>query len=180
MIKIEVDEEVFKFLQENANAFVDMPNDVLRRKLLGKKSKMQIIKKTKVSANDGYNPQQFVKQILNSRFSGNFTSIPRYQFMFESINDIVYFQNFNKSNNNLWYRLNHNPIKMLIQKGKTAYICFTCPPEKIAYLIPLGDIQKQITRAKWSRESIEVNIDYLHSRWREFDWDIQSYLIDIS
>ncbi len=41
MIKIDVDPEVFGFLQEHARAFVDTPNDVLRHLLLTREAKLK-------------------------------------------------------------------------------------------------------------------------------------------
>ena len=96
--------------------------------------------------------------------------------MFESNNMLIYFQNFNKKNDNLWYRVTKQPLQTLKNSSKRSFIGFTNPAEKIVYLIPLNDIEQAILESGWDRDYLEVNIDHLSHKWRELNWDIQSYL----
>ena len=96
--------------------------------------------------------------------------------MFESNNLLIYFQNFNKKNDSLWYRVTKQPLQALKSSSKSSFIGFTNPAEKIVYLIHLSDIERAILESGWDRDYLEVNIDHLSHKWRELNWDIQSYL----
>jgi len=176
-MKIEIDNEVFAFLEKNAKPFVDTPNTVLRKLLLKKESTYQedvmasllgVI--NKVSAGD------FIREVLYKEFGEDFRRIRPYSYMFESNNLLIYFQNFNKKNDSLWYRVTKQPLHALKNSSKRSFIGFTNPAERIVYLIPLNDIEQAILESGWDRDYLEVNIDYLSHKWRELNWDIQSYL----
>ena len=176
-MKIEIDNEVFAFLEKNAKPFVDTPNAVLRRLLLKKESanKEDIMSslldvRNKVSARD------FVREVLSKEFGGDFIKIRSYSFMFESDNILIYFQNFNKKNDTLWYTVSKKPLQILKSSSKKSFIGFTNPAERFVYLIPLNHIEKAILESGWDRDYLQVNIDHLSHRWRDLNWDIQNYL----
>lgn len=176
MIKIEVDSEVFAFLQAQATPFVDTPNDVLRRLLLDRSapdqkegSRMLQATATRPDAD------AFVNHLLRAEFGNGFQRRPPYRLMFESGDAIVYFQNFNKETDHLWYRVTEQPWRYLSSTRKRAWVCFTNPAERFAYVVPVKDIEKQAQRAKWDRPYLEVNIDPATSRWTELDWSLEPY-----
>ena len=96
--------------------------------------------------------------------------------LFESPDALVYFQNFNKPSDKLWYRITKATWITLKSTSKRATICFSNPAERFAYVIPVRDIEAQIERSGWERDYLEVNIDHVSSRWVELDWKIERYL----
>lgn len=149
MHAIEIDDEVFEFLKENAEPFVDDPNSVLRKLLLGKplKTKSQETKNADQNIHvyrDTTSASEFVKKFLQSNFGNGFHVRSPYRLMFESEDQIVYFQNFNKRDtSNLWYRLTKAPMNILRYSPKEAYVCLTNPAASIGYVIPLKEIDKK-------------------------------------
>lgn len=180
MVKIDVDSEVFGFLQEHARPFMDTPNDVLRRLLLARESKF---KRRFASA---YNPEQpltlgsssaeaYVRAFLTSHFGSGFERRSPYRMMFESQDSLVYFQNFNKESDHLWYRVNEKPWKELRASRKEAWIVLTNPAGRFGFALPVADLKDRIQRANWSRNYLEINIDPSTSRWSELDWNLTKY-----
>jgi len=176
-MKIEIDNEVFAFLEKNAKPFVDTPNAVLRRLLLKKESantedvmSSLLGVKNKVSARD------FVREVLSKEFGDGFRRKRPYSYMFESDNILIYFQNFNKTNDTLWYTVAKQPLQVLKNSSKESFIGFTNPAERFVYLIPLKDIERAILKSGWDKDRLQVNIDHLSHRWRDLNWDIQNYL----
>jgi hypothetical protein len=96
--------------------------------------------------------------------------------MFESPEQLVYIQNFNKQSMHLWYRITAKPWRELQQSKKKASVCFTNPTERFAYVLPVTEVVSRASRARWTREHLEVNIDPVASRWGELDWKIDSFL----
>lgn len=184
MIQIDIDQEVFEFLQKNAKPFVDTPNTVLRRLLqIGDKSSRQIneeksamsmpSKKTNTSQ---MNANEFVHTVLNKEFTEDFRKKSPYRFMFESAKTLIYFQNFNQESATLWYRVIEKPLRVLRSSNKKCFLCLTNPAESIAYLIPLEEIEKQIVSSNWERDYLEINIDHISRKWKELGWSIKQYL----
>jgi len=176
-MNIEIDNEVFAFLEQNAKPFVDTPNTVLRRLLLKKESTYEedvmsslLGVKNKVSAGD------FIREVLYKEFGEDFRRRRPYSYMFESNNLLIYFQNFNKKNDTLWYTVSKQPLQVLKNSSKESFIGFTNPAEKFVYLFPLKDIERAILESGWDRDYLQVNIDHLSHRWRDLNWDIQNYL----
>jgi len=184
MVQIEVDSEVFGHLQQHARPLLDTPNDVLRRLLLGERADSVTASPTRgpmeqpVSTTLFRAPadvESFVQSLLRSNFSGTFRRRSPYRMMFESEADLVYFQNFNKESDHLWYRITDSPWKDLRSSGKAAWVAFTNPAEHFAFLVPVTDIEDRCQRAAWTRTYLEVNIDPATSRWTELDWDLSKY-----
>jgi hypothetical protein len=187
---IAVDGEIFKFLQDNARPFIDTPNSVLRRLLLDKDNKNtaqlpsvsgEIIGEPLPGGRDARRDVlrksiQFVRYLLQTEFKEEFERRQPYRFMYESKNYLLYFQNFNKENDRLWYRVAAIPFKELKLSSKKAFICLTNPAEKIAYLIPVKEIEATIKTTGWDRDYLEINIDHMSKRWIELDWNIEKYL----
>ena len=122
----------------------------------------------------------FMTSILRHRYTEQFHARSPFRTMFESENYLVYFQNFNKvGTSNLWYRLSKSALQVLRQSKKTALVYFTNPAENIAYEIPIKDIDIQAKHAGWEKDFFEVNIDPANSRWRDMDWNIKSYFVQI-
>jgi hypothetical protein len=118
----------------------------------------------------------FLRDILTQEFEGGFTRRLPYRMMFESPGRVVYFRNFNKQSDKLWYRVTEVPWRQLRQSNKAATICFTNPAERTAYAIPVEDIEARIDKTQWKRDYLEVNINHIASRWIELDWSIERYL----
>lgn len=184
MIEIEIDQEVFNLLQNNAKPLIDTPNTVIRRLLgLDKKLKpekidqpLSVIRESKTSGVADQSSHQFVLKVLKREFAEDFRVKSPYRLMYESSYYLIYFQNFNQQSTNLWYRITKKPLQVLKSSKKNCFICFTNPADQIAYLIPLEDINKEIAASKWSRDYLEVNIDPISHKWRELEWRINRYL----
>jgi len=182
MVKIDIDKEVFEFLQKNAKPFVDTPNTVLRRLLqIGNKSSLQKNEvKSAMSMPDKKTSQidtnEFVQIVLNKEFTEEFRKKSPYRYMFESANRLIYFQNFNQESATLWYRINEKSLRVLKDSSKKCFLCLTNPAESIAYLIPLEEIEKQIVSSKYERDYLEINIDHISRKWKELDWNIKQFL----
>ena len=181
---IEVDDDVFSLLQENARPLLDTPNDVLRRLLLNEKQERgtPMLQPSQPDecrsprpASDAPRSEAFVRQIIAKEFGGGFRRLGRYRMMFQGEDRLVYFQNYNKETDHLWYRVTKDPWKLLKANGRNAWICFTNPAERYAYLIPVADVIAKVHRAGWSRDYLEVNIDPGTSRWTELNWDLSDY-----
>jgi len=122
------------------------------------------------------NVDAFVGEFMKRQFGVGFARRGHYRLMFESPERVVYVQNFNKRSDHLWYRITAQPWREVQTSKKPAWLCFTNPVERYAYVIPVEDV---ITRSKtqnWSRDYLEVNIDPVTSRWVELDWKIEQYL----
>lgn len=182
MHTIEIDEAVFTYLKSQAEPFVDRtPNDVLRRlfKLADHSADRaaQHRRRRRRGRRTSNNSQAFVDQILEREFGVDFQPRSPYRTMFEGARHIVYFQNFDKAGtSNLWYRVKASALGSLRTSTKRAFIIFTNPAERLAYVIPVPDIDGRVARVGWKREDLEVNIDPASDRWRELDWDVSEYL----
>ncbi len=180
MIKIEIDQEVFDFLQKEAIPLVDSPNTVLRRLLLKDRREMNKLEnrgRQKGKPEYGDSKTTFIKSILTEHFDDDFATVSPYSMLFKSSDVVIYFQNFNKKSNNLWYRLKRNPLDKLKTFNKKAYVCLTCPPENLAYLIPLENITQKLKEVNYIKDDLEVNIDFKIHRWRELEWNLSPFII---
>jgi hypothetical protein len=186
MVTIEIDEDLYNQLKTLAEPFVDTPNTVIKRLVAlmqNSTSKTPITNCSNSSIimrDRKLSSTSFINSFLKTRYKENFRVKSPYRRMFESDNYLVYFQNFNKTGtNNLWYRLKNGSLHILRNTHKAALICFTNPSENIVFEIPIEDIDKKAMEAKWDRDFFEVNIDPANSRWRELDWNIGHYLVDM-
>jgi len=180
-ITIEIDSEVFEFLQRSATPLVDTPNDVLRRLLLpkspeGSKEGPRMVAPAPMVIRPPGNADAFVGEFLKREFGPGFNRRGRLRLMFESPEQLFYIQNFNKQSLRLWYRVTENPWRELQLTKKQAWLCFTNPAERFAYVLPVDEVLNRVKRANRSRDYLEVNIDPVASRWVEFDWKIESFL----
>lgn len=122
------------------------------------------------------NVDAFVGEFMKREFGAELARRGRYRLMFESPERLVYVQNFNKRSDHLWYRITENPWRELQASKKPAWLCFTNPVERYAYVIPVEDVIKRSRSKHWSRDYLEVNINPVASRWIELDWKIEQYL----
>lgn len=201
-MKIEIDNDVFEFLQKRAVPFVDNPNSVLRRLLLHEKTgsedqkeaqmpteKLYSIFKPKSSdvitdmplkslqdREDKNGFADFISFILKEEFKEEFHKKASYRMMFESSGYLVYMQNFNKESDRMWFSIMEKPLAELKKTEKKAFICLTNPAKHIAYMIPVKDIEEQIRKSGWSRNHLTANINHRSSRWIELNWNIKDYL----
>jgi len=182
MVKIDIDQEIFEFLQKDAKPFVDTPNTVLRRLLqIGNKSSPQSNKvKSAISMLNKKTSQidtnEFVQRVLSKEFPEEFRKKSPYRYMFESANLLIYFQNFNQKSTTLWYRINEKSLRVLKDSSKKCFLCLTNPAESIAYLIPLEEVEKQVVSSNYERDYLEINIDHVSRKWKELDWNIKQFL----
>ena len=135
----------------------------------------QIRQDYKVNNKQGISSDQFVKLVLAQRFGAGFKKLGRYRYMFESGSQIVYFRNYNKEANVLWYRVNGKERNLLASSKKEVWLCLTYPPDKIAYIFPFGKIEEQSTKADWERDELEINIRLDRSWWQQLKWDISEF-----
>ena len=198
MVTIEVDAQVMDLLARHATPFVDTPNTVLRRLLAidggevgvelsprpaSPSRQPELTRPTRGRASQRLggdeekgDRHEFISRILAAEFGGRFRVRSPYQMLFESDEQLVYFQNFNASgSHNLWFRLNERPLGILRDSSKAAFVCLTNPAEGFAFLLPIDDVLDHARRAGWTRPEVEVNIDPETSKWREFDWNLAPY-----
>jgi hypothetical protein len=182
-LEIEVDDEVFEFLQSHAKPFVDNPNSVLRRLLLsdgaeaeGSGEHHSVLVNKNPNSRDATNTDRFVAAILEET-EGRYSKFGRYRYMFESDSELLYFQNFNKAGDRLWYRISEKPWNDLLSSEKRATIYFTCPAMGVYYAIPVAEIDDRAREIGWNRSSLEVNLDHGNKRWIDLDWDIREFLV---
>jgi hypothetical protein len=175
MNTIEIDNDVLSHLKKNADPFNDTPNSVLRR-LLGLEGSKAIVRNTNQRGGI-MQSDEFVKKIIAKHY--NYSGVPRkvgrYQYMFNLDGKLVYFQNFSKPTNNLWYRLKSSALEEL--KNKNSEIVFTYSVDGIFYPIKVSDLQQKLEINNWSREDIEVNIDPDNDYWRELNWRLDRQTI---
>ncbi len=184
MPKIDIDQDVFEFLQKNAIPFVDTPNTVLKRLLKignigspkAKETKAIMATTNSTSGIAGIDTNDFVHTVLKKEFPEGYQRKPPYRFMFETVNSIIYFQNFNQPSATLWYRITKKPLQVLRDSSKESFICLTNPAEGIVYQIPLKDIESKLASSNWTRDYLEINIDHVSNKWKELDWHIRQYL----
>lgn len=179
--QIEVDEEVFAALQQQAEPFVDTPNTVLRRLLgFGKPGQG---KEGLLARGGGHmatqQKGQFQEKLLTEISTERFRVKAPFRLMFESESHLVYVQNFDQPSPKLWYRVNENAWKILRQARKNAVLCLANPAESFAYVIPVSDISKQVADSDYERSYLEINIDVGSSRWIELDWNIDAFLTKV-
>jgi hypothetical protein len=183
---IQIDEEIFSFLQQRVRPLLDTPNDVLRRLLLEKvpaatpkPATPKLATPSAVPSNQGMDSKQFVDLILRKHFDGNFKLVGRYKFMFESVKHLAYFENFNLERKELFYRIRKEPWLDLSQSHKSAWLCLTYPPEKYAYIIPIDAVNEKAHQCGYEITDMEISlypqIPHNETRWRQFNWDIEAY-----
>ena len=173
MPSIEIDDEVFAHLQEQAIPLVDDPNQVLRR-LLFPSGKNRAAKRP---ALDLTSTSDFVGEIRDGFFGGGLRRIRPYTYLFESSTALVYFQNFNQADSDsLWYRLRSSALHILLASPEKGAVCLTNPADRIFYVLPVAAIERRRKSSGWERDDLEVNIDHKNRLWRELDWDISQYL----
>lgn len=181
---IRVDPEVFAALQRRAQPLVDTANDVLRRLLLKEIPIQPPSRKPSRSTEDTeaflVDSATFVQFLLHDRFGYGFKSVGRYQYMFESDKELVFFQNYNQETDLLWYRVTEKARQDLSSSPKQVWLCLTNPAEKYAYIIPMSDVEGRAQRCGWSREEFEIHIYPKESRWSELDWNIGQYLYNLA
>jgi hypothetical protein len=182
MKKIEIDEDIFIFLKEHAEPLTDSPNSVLRRLLLGEKpikgdKKMEGRDLNTRMANQG-SRGEFIDWVLRNRFNEQFNICTAYRMMYESDSQIIFFQNLNKEDsNNLWFHLRSKPLEIMRSSNKKSYICLTISSDGYGYLIPLDEVDRHVSSAKWPRSYLEVNINPSDNTWRELDWKLDEYQV---
>ena len=117
----------------------------------------------------------FVRTLLAHRFGGEFSTVKGYSYLFENENTLVYFQNYNKSDPVLWYRIHKQPRSMLRSTEKTAWLVFTNPSERRAFVLPVSAVERAARTSGWKRDYFEVHIDTRDNRWSELDWNLGKY-----
>ncbi|OGM18240.1 hypothetical protein A2V61_02330 [Candidatus Woesebacteria bacterium RBG_19FT_COMBO_47_8] len=182
MKKIEIDEDIFRFLREHAEPLTDSPNSVLRRLLLGEKpvkgdekregSDLKFDRESQGSLGD------FIDWVLRNKFTEQFNIYPPYRMIYESDSQIILFQNLNKGDSkNLWFHLRSKPLEVVRSSNKKAYVCLTIPADGYGYLIPLDEVDRHVSSAKWPHSYLEVNIDPSDNRWRDLKWKLDEYQV---
>ena len=210
--EIEVDGEVWAFLQREATPFVDSPNDVLRRLLLGggrragrsggERGRRRDRREPYAAMGDerraagGLSPRRMGKLLLAREFDGEHfgraaASRGGFRTMFESKTRLVYFLNFNKPGaRNLLFRVTASAVETLMEEEehgeKTAYVIFSWPAERAAWVIPVRDLlerYRKIAKRELVPDDLVVNLDPERNILKEStlpgDWDISGYRREI-
>ncbi len=183
MPMIEVDDEVFKFLQQHAIPLVDTPNSTLRRLLLGKSEEtMSKVPSTSVKALSpaslAAGTDEFIARILGHLFPNE--HFGKRQMLFESENCTLYFNNFNKRGTaTLWYRLSGGNWKSARTTRKESYVILTNPSEGLVFKIPVSEILKAANARGRHLDAIEVNISLADMRWKELGIDLKGYHVQL-
>lgn len=136
----------------------------------------------------GMSPRRFGKLLVAREFPGEMFERARrdrgaFRTMFESEQRVVYFLNFNKPGaTNLWYKVNATALHALLGADKPAYVVFTNPAERLAWVIPIDDLArayKQHGDRALAEGDLDVNIDVERDRIRELDWSVEAYRRDV-
>jgi len=132
----------------------------------------------------GLSPRRMGRRLVSREFKGeHFDRVPRelgsFRSMFESTKRLVYFLNFNKPDSrNMLFRVTASAIDVLAKSEKPAYVIFSNPARRIAWVIPVRDIQnryREVFRRDLEPQDLVLNIDIENNRLRELDWDISEY-----
>lgn len=135
-------------------------------------------------AEGGMSPRRFGKLLCAREFPGQMFERARrergaFRTMFESSERLLYFLNFNKPGaTNLWYKVNTTALHALIAAEKPAYVVFTNPAERLAWLIPIEDLvraYKERGGQALGEGDVDVNFDVEGNRVRELDWNVGEY-----
>jgi hypothetical protein len=216
MREIQVDEEVWQYLQERAVPLVDTPNSVLRRLLFGKRrgrkrreeaasrprteSLMMRVEspaepmivptgtyrsmRGERTAPGGLSPRRMGKRLVSQEFAGEYFDRAAktrggFRTMFESTKRLVYFLNFNKPDSrNMLFRVTASAIEALTTAAKPAYVIFSNPARRIAWVIPVKDMlgrYEEVFGEKFEPQDLVLNIDIERNWLRELNWDISEY-----
>lgn len=136
----------------------------------------------------GMSPRRFGKLLVAREFPGEMFERARrdrgaFRTMFESEQRVVYFLNFNKPGaTNLWYKVNATALHALLAADKPAYVVFTNPAERLAWVIPIDDLArayKQYGDRALAEGDLDVNVDVERDRIRELDWSVEAYRRDV-
>jgi len=175
MNTIEIDDELMTHLKNNADPFNDTPNSVLRR-LLGLNEESSL-RSPKTKTGDAISSAEFVKKIIKHRYGYDDKprKVGRYLYMFNINGKLIYFQNYSKPTNNLWYRLKHSAIEKLKNEGSE--IILTHSVGGLYYPIDVSILQEKLKKKKWDQEDVEVNINPDDDYWRELDWRLDRHTI---
>lgn len=129
-------------------------------------------------------PRRFGKLLVAREFPGEMFERARrergaFRTMFESKQRVLYFLNFNKPGaTNLWYKVNATALHALLEADKPAYVVFTNPAARLAWIIPiedLADAYKRFASRGLRSGDLDVNIDVERDRIRELDWSVEEY-----
>ncbi|MFW6083933.1 MAG: hypothetical protein ACODAA_01855 [Gemmatimonadota bacterium] len=132
----------------------------------------------------GMSPRRFGKLLCAREFPGEMFERARrdrgaFRTMFESGERLLYFLNFNKPGaTNLWYKVPATALHALIAAEKPAYVVFTNPAERLAWLIPIEDLvraYKERGAQALGEGDLDVNVDVEGNRVRELDWNVGAY-----
>lgn len=182
MPSIEIDPEVYAFLERHARPFLDTPNDVLRRLLLSTSPNSESMIRPLAAAPDTSprpksTPAPFDK--IFELLKGRFARRAPYRTMFESSDSLLYVQNYGKETNHLWYRISEGAWKDLRTSPQAAWLCLSYPDGGFVYLIPVKELQQRVEQQRWQRPYLEVNIDPATSRWTELDWILTPFKVQM-
>ena len=180
--KIEIDEDVFHYLQAHAVPLEDSTSSVLRRLLkIDRNSgrRRDVKRRGQAQKASGESRDGLMNKVLLREFGDSFSKVGRYKTLFSDNGNLVYFQNFNKRGApTLWYRLSGSAWSLLRERKEKSSVCFTNPAESFFYLIPVTDILEALAKASVPIDSVEVIIAAADDRWkwRNLNWNIKEYL----
>lgn len=132
----------------------------------------------------GMSPRRFGKLLAAREFPGEMFERARrergaFRTMFESEERVLYFLNFNKPGaTNLWYKVNATALHALLEAEKPAYVVFTNPAERLAWVIPIEELARayqQYGDRALAEGDLDVNFDVERDRIRELDWSVKEY-----
>lgn len=121
---------------------------------------------------------KFNKAILGELFGEEFSLVGRYTTMYESKDHLVFFRNYSTPDNNLWYRVEAKPWRILKEDARNTLLIFTNAASNKAYVVPIKDVIYQVKVSGYNKEHLEVNIDSASDKWIGLGWNIRKYLKD--
>ena len=136
------------------------------------------------TAPGGLSPRRMGRRLVSQEFAGeHFDRAGKerggFRTMFESTKRLVYFLNFNKPDSrNMLFRVTASAIEALTTAAKPAYVIFSNPARRIAWVIPVKDMlarYEEVFGEKFQPQDLVLNIDIEKNWLRELDWDISEY-----
>lgn len=76
------------------------------------------------------------------------------------------------------YKVNATALHALLEAEKPAYVVFTNPAERLAWVIPIEELArayKQRGSRRLGDGDLDVNVDVERDRIRELNWSVEAY-----
>ena len=189
MFKIEIDKDVYVFLQKSAQPFEDTPNTVLRRILLeGNSGTNNIVLTANIENRAEYRTSEKkpgkikITDLLQQTVGqSDWIRVGRQRNLYENEKERIYVLRFDKSKTpNLWFRIPPIAYDLLTETRKKSYFLFVNQADRYFFQVPMSDLDKKVSDKGIAFLPETINIDPAKKKLRELDWDISAYFKDYS